>query len=131
MVSGSCAGLMKNWLPIILFFSLFSSCAYVLTGSKQRIRIVTTEPGAQVWHKNKLLDTTPCIVKVKRSFDLQPPVVLKKDGYETLSVPLKRKFNEIAVLNFLMPINWLVDGFSEAVVGYKAFDTLTMKRIAD
>ncbi len=122
---------MKNWLPIILIFSLLSNCAYVLTGTKQRMSIITAHPGAEVWHKNQLLDTTPCIIKIRRSYDLQPPLVIKKEGYETVSVPLKRKFNEMAALNFLLPINWLIDGFTEAAVGYKTIDTVTMKRIAN
>lgn len=121
---------MKNWLPIILIFSLFSSCAYVLTGTKQRMRIVTTEPGAEVWHKNKLLDTTPCIVRIKRSYDVQEPIELRKNGYETQNVPLKLKFNELAALNFFLPVNWLVDGFSGAVARYQAIDTIRMKRIS-
>jgi len=118
-----------NLLFILISALLFSQCAFVLTGTKQRMRIVTTQPGAEVWHKNKMLDKTPCIVRIKRSYDLQPPILLKKDGYENLSLPLKRKFNEIAALNFILPVNWLIDGFSEAAVGYKAFDTVTMKRI--
>ncbi|NBP04780.1 MAG: hypothetical protein EBV15_00975 [Bacteroidetes bacterium] len=122
---------MKNTISLIGISSLLlSSCAFVLTGTKQRIRIVTTEPGAQVWHKNQLLDSTPCIVRIKRSFDTPPPIELRKQGFETQSLPLKRKFNETAALNFLLPVNWLVDGFSEAVVGYKAFDTIAMKPIA-
>ena len=119
-----------NLLFILIFALLFSQCAFVLTGTKQRMRIVTTQPGAEVWHKNKMLDKTPCIVKIKRRYDLQPPILLKKDGYENLSLPLKRKFNEVAALNFILPLNWLIDGFSEAAVGYKAFDTVTMKRIS-
>ncbi|MEY4002812.1 MAG: hypothetical protein RIT07_854 [Bacteroidota bacterium] len=119
-----------NLLFILISALLFSQCAFVLTGTKQRMRIVTTQPGAEVWHKNKMLDKTPCIVKIKRRYDLQPPILLKKDGYENLSLPLKRKFNEVAALNFILPLNWLIDGFSEAAVGYKAFDTVTMKRIS-
>jgi len=121
---------MKNKISFIITSSLLlSSCAFVLTGTKQRIRMVTTEPGVEVWHKNKFLDSTPCIVRIKRSFNPQPPVELRKQGFETQFVPLKKKFNEMAALNLFLPINWLVDGFSEAVVGYKVIDTVAMKRI--
>jgi hypothetical protein len=110
---------------------LFSSCAFVLTGTKQRMRIITTEPGVEVWHRNKFLDTTPCIVRIRRHFDLQPPLELRKRGYETQTIALKRKFNELAALNFLLPINWLVDGFTESAIAYKAIDTIAMKRISN
>jgi hypothetical protein len=118
-----------NLLLILISALLFSQCAFVLTGTKQRMRIVTTQPGAEVWYQNTLLDKTPCIVRIKRSYTEQPPIVLKKIGFENHTLPLKRKFNEIAALNFILPVNWLIDGFSEAAVGYKAFDTVTMKRI--
>lgn len=122
---------MKQSIPFILLTSmLFSGCAFVLTGTKQRMRIITKEPGAQVWQENKLLDTTPCIVRIKRSFNVPPPLELRKEGYETQTLTMKRKFNEMAALNFFLPVNWLVDGFSESVVGYKPVDTITMKRIS-
>ncbi|MFM7764080.1 MAG: hypothetical protein ACKO6I_00350 [Sphingomonadales bacterium] len=121
---------MKNKLFFIVSFALLMhSCAFVLTGTKQRMRIITREPGVEVWHKNTLLDKTPCVVRIKRGFDLQPPLELRKEGFETQSVPLKRKFNEMAALNFFLPVNWLIDGFSGAAAGYKAIDTVTMKRI--
>lgn len=116
---------------IILIALLTSHCAYVLTGTKQRMRIVTREPGAEVWHNNQLLDTTPCIVRIQRSYEDQQPIVLKKPGYISQSIPLQKKFNEIAALNFILPVNWLVDGLTSSVIRYKAIDTIAMKRISE
>jgi hypothetical protein len=116
---------------IILIALLTSHCAYVLTGTKQRMRIVTREPGAEVWHNNQLLDTTPCIIRIQRSYEDQQPIMLKKPGYETQSIPLKRKFNELAALNFILPVNWFVDGITSSIIRYGAIDTVAMKRISE
>jgi len=123
---------MKTNLTFTLFSTLlFSHCAYVLTGTKQRMRIVTREPGAEVWHNNQLLDTTPCIVRIQRSYDDQQPIVIKKPGYETQSITLKRKFNEMAALNFILPVNWFVDGLTSSIIKYRTIDTVAMKRISE
>lgn len=123
---------MKRFIPLMLLVTLLlGSCALVLTGSKQRLQVVTREPGAEVWHQGKLLDTAPCIIRIKRSYEIPQPIEIKKSGYVTERVVLKRGFNEVAALNFVLPWNWLIDGFSGAVVRYKNLDTITLKPLAN
>lgn len=118
----------KTCLTLFVLFTLtFSGCALALTGKYQRMRIVTDVPGAQVWVNGEFQDSTPCVVKLKRSFDDQPELVVRKIGYKPAEPELKSTFNEVASLNFILPWNWLIDGFSGAVVRYKQVDTLQLK----
>jgi hypothetical protein len=106
---------------------LLNSCALALTGKYQRMRVVTDVPGAQVWVNGEYQDSTPCVVKLKRSFENQPAIVVRKVGYKPQEPELKGTFNEVSSLNFILPWNWLIDGFSGAIVRYKQIDTLELK----
>ncbi len=123
---------MKHFIPLMLLVTLFlGSCALVLTGSKQRLQVTTREPGAEVWHNGRFLDSTPCIIQIKRSYEIPQPIEIKKSGFVPERVVLKKGFNEVAALNFVLPWNWLIDGFSGAVVRYKNLDTITLKPLAN
>jgi hypothetical protein len=114
-------------LAAILLCIGMGGCALILTGTHQRMPIASKTPQAVVWLNGKPVDTAPCIVKLKRSYDIKPILEIRKEGYQTQKPELKIRFNEVATLNFLFPWNWLIDGFSGATVRYKQIDTVVLK----
>lgn len=113
-------------LALVVMIS-FSSCALVLTGRYQRMNIVSEPPDAEVWINDEFVDSTPCVVRLKRNYDRSPEVEIRKSGYRTERPKLKRTFNEVASLNFILPWNWLIDGFSGAAMRYRQIDTVALK----
>jgi hypothetical protein len=116
-----------SWLAAMFASILLGGCALVLTGTYQRMPIESKTPEAVVWLNGKPVDTTPCVVKLKRSYDVMPKLEIKKDGYYTAKPEMKVRFNEVSSLNFLFPWNWLIDGFSGAAMRYKQIDTIELK----
>ncbi len=114
-------------MAAMLMCMVMGGCALILTGTHQRMPIESKTPEAVVWLNGKPVDTAPCIVKLKRSYDVKPRLEIRKDGYITQKPELKVRFNEVASLNFLFPWNWLIDGFSGAAMRYKQIDTVVLK----
>jgi hypothetical protein len=112
---------------IILFFAFFSSsCATILSGPKQTIQVITNEPGALVKVNHVLVDTTPCLIKLKRS--LEPPsIVLSHPKYNKQEIELKPKWNEITALNTVFIPFWVVDYFAGTWIKYRPLDTIVLQ----
>ena len=64
---------------IITSISLFSSCATIFTGTKQKVQITSTPSGAKVTAKGQS-GITPCVLKVKKGSSLS--LQFEKDGQE-------------------------------------------------
>jgi hypothetical protein len=101
-------------LVIFLVFFLFSSCATIINGGNQRIRVKTEPGGAEVYVNGKLKGITPCDISVKRrqkksQYNKKNELnyVLKKEGYEESRFNSQRK------------ISWstYIDGFVNSPVG--------------
>lgn len=112
-------------LVLVALFSL-SNCATIISGSQQKIPVVSNVPGAEVWVNGDYKDTTPCIVKVQRSYKVDQKLEIKKQGYKTETLILNRKFNEISTLNFLFWWNWVIDGATRSVIKYERPDTIIL-----
>lgn len=104
-----------------------NGCALIATGIKQKVTLVTVPPGSEVYINDVLVDTTPCTIKVRRTLRTPPTVEVRKKGYWPEPVPLKKKFNEHAALNFVLIWNWVVDVVSGSVVRYQQPDTIVLK----
>lgn len=115
---------------LILFISvLFESCATIISGTKQKIPVVTNVPGASVYLDGTFQDTTPCIVKVKRSWESPPQIALKKDSFRTENVYLEKHFNELIILNFVNIFAWGIDAASGSVWRYNQLDTIELQPV--
>jgi len=119
---------MKNQLIALASFCLlFSSCATIFTGTKDRIAFNSSPSGAIVYLDGIEQCKTPCSVKVKRGID-DKDVEIKLDGYETRIFELDKEFNIVSVLNLGNLLGWGIDVLSGAVYKYdrKTYDfTLT------
>ncbi len=109
---------------IIIAFSI-SSCATLISGTKQKVELFSVPDSSSVWLNGKNTHlTTPCTIKVKRK--LKPTLynlkneqiyVFKKDGYYDFEVKSKGTFNPIVASNAgtIVPygIGWFGSDYSE------------------
>ena len=103
-----------------------SHCALIINGSRQRMKVVTDEPGATVFINNVAVDSTPCVVKLQRK-STPPEMRLEKKGFATTAVPLTKKFNETSILNFFNPFGWIIDWGFGATIKYRPLDTIALR----
>lgn len=118
----SCVFLSFSFLLVLPY-----SCATILNGRYQQIPVVTSTPGAQVYVNDVLTDTTPCVVKVRRSIKHDQEIKVTKKGYSTEAFTLKKKLNENTLLGipyFFIPV--AIDAGTGAIVRYKKPDTIAL-----
>jgi len=115
-------------LSIIILF--VTSCATILTGTKDRITFNSTPTGATIYKDGVEQCKTPCTIRVKRSLD-DTDIEYKLDGYETRLVTLDKEFNVLSVLNLGNLLGWGIDALSGAVMKYdkKVYDITLTKNI--
>tara|TARA_R110002020_G_scaffold414358_1_gene623851 strand:- start:89 stop:556 length:468 start_codon:yes stop_codon:yes gene_type:complete len=75
-------------LSSILFLS---SCATIISGSRQNVEIVSEPSSAKVYINEIEIGKTPVQKNLKRNQEYQ--LVLKLDGYKTYQTLLEKKFN--------------------------------------
>ena len=84
-------------MKIISFLSILSallltSCATIISGSKQEVNFTSTPAQATVFVNNVQLGTTPFVTKLKRSVKTHNVKIIL-DGYKPYETVLTRKFN--------------------------------------
>ncbi|MBP2833852.1 PEGA domain-containing protein [Aquimarina sp. U1-2] len=87
--------------PALLYILivLFSSCATIVSGARQKVEIAS-EPGeAKVYINEIEIGNTPVEQNLKRNQEYQ--LAIKLDGYETYEMKLERKFNAWYIGNVL------------------------------
>lgn len=103
---------MKYIKILFLFFLiviLFNSCATLINGTTQDVKIETDPSGTEVHLNGKYLGTTPCIINVKRrqkkseyNQNNQLHYVFKKDGYEEKHIEINRSFAMSSYIDFFL-----------------------------
>lgn len=95
---------MKNKLSVVLLIGITlsaTSCASIITGTKDKITFNSTPEGAKVIHKGIEKCTTPCTAEIPRSLSKQM-VTFEKEGYNIKEVKLTKTFNPVTLLNILL-----------------------------
>jgi hypothetical protein len=84
---------MKAIFKSILFSSvlLFSSCATIISGSRQYVEITSKPSSAKVYINEIEIGKTPVQRNLKRNQNYG--LILKLDGYKTYETKIERKFN--------------------------------------
>jgi hypothetical protein len=85
MVKKIIAGL----LSVVILITVFS-CASIVNGTKQDVRINSDPTGAQV-SINGVKYTTPAVIKLKRGS--KHSLTFTKEGYEPVTLKIDKKFN--------------------------------------
>lgn len=109
---------------------LFSSCATLFTGTRDKITFNTTPAGAIIYIDGVEQCKTPCTMDVKRSLNYTD-VEFKLDGYETRLITLSKELNLVSIINLGNLFGWGIDALSGAILKYdrKSYDiTLDHKK---
>lgn len=95
---------MKKQLSIALLTGILlsaTSCATIITGTKDKITFNSTPEGAKVMHKGVEKCTTPCTAEIPRSLSKQM-VTFEKEGFNSKEVKLTKTFNPVTLVNILV-----------------------------
>lgn len=79
---------------------LLSSCATIISGTKQNVSFNSTPSNARLQVNGIDRGRTPLTVKLKRSFNGQP-VTFLADGYETKTIQLETHFNPVSLISLV------------------------------
>lgn len=98
---------------------LLSSCATIISGSRQNVEINSEPSAAQVYINEIEIGNTPVQKNLKRNQVYN--LVLKLDGYETYETKLERKFNAWYIGNIVFGglIGIIVDPITGAIYKLK------------
>ncbi len=102
----------------ILAYFLLTSCATILTGTKDMVRITSKPEGATVFVNGIERGQTPTTVILKRKILGGEYITLEKEGYETRQFQPETNFNGVAALNLFSALFWAIDIASGAIVRY-------------
>jgi hypothetical protein len=81
-----------TFLAVVVFSFLLTSCATIVSGSKQKVSFTSAPAKATVFVNNINLGITPFETKLKRSEKLHK-VKIVLEGYKPYETTLTRKFN--------------------------------------
>lgn len=108
---------MNRYIFFLLFACLTSSCATILTGTKDNLYFKTDPPGATVKQNGLALCKSPCGVPVKRKWG-NTFVSMGKEGFENETILLQKKFNGWSLLNLWNPFAWGIDAATASILKY-------------
>jgi hypothetical protein len=94
---------------------LFSSCATIISGSKQNVSFASEPSSASVFIDEVEVGKTPFELKLERNNEHD--VTIKLDGYQTYQTRLTKKFNAWYIGNILIGgiIGLIVDPITGAI----------------
>lgn len=88
---------MKRIFILAAMGLLLSSCASVFKGTEQSITFTSEPSGAEVLVDGLSMGVTPLTVKIKKNkYD---NVMIKKAGYKTITRPLDKSYDAVALVN--------------------------------
>lgn len=90
----------KNVAILILSVLTFSSCATLLSGTRDKVVINSIPPSADVFIDGEPLGKTGNEILLKRKYVNYRQVNLRKEGYEDLNFKIDQKIDPVYFLNF-------------------------------
>jgi hypothetical protein len=96
--------LIKKLIYILLFSTLFSSCATIINGKRQNVTI-HTEPAGAVVSDGKSSWLTPATLQLERKNEHYLTIV--KPGYSSQSIVIKKVPSGAVAGNIVMPLSVL------------------------
>lgn len=107
----------RHILLMAIVALLFSSCATLFTGTRDKITFNTNPQGATIYINGVEQCTTPCTLDMKRSV-LESEVEIVLDGYQVRYILLDKEFNLVSIWNLGNVFGWAVDAMSGALMKY-------------
>lgn len=115
---------MKIIFKSIVLLSVFmlSSCATIISGSRQNVEIASEPSSAKVYINEIEVGNTPIQQNLKRNQEYN--VVLKLDGFETYETKLEKNFNAWYIGNIVFGglIGIIIDPITGAIFKLKPED---------
>jgi len=103
---------MKKLSILLVIMFLFSSCATIFTGGKKLVRVDSKDvKGATVLVNGLEKGTTPMSFKAKA----EDMITIEKEGYQSKTVTVDSKFNNIAILNLFSLLGWGIDAITNSL----------------
>jgi len=102
-------------VSLITICFLFTSCATILSGTHQPLKISPDRDSVYV--NGKIQQNKDSIVKIRRKIFKKGKVQIKRNNGET--VTYSRKFNEVSLFNFIIPPFWLIDFLTGSLVKFQ------------
>lgn len=102
-------------LSILAVTLLSSSCATIISGSKQKVSFISTPTGATIFINDIEVGQTPFQTKLKRKHEQH--IAIKMDGYQTFETKLTKKFNAWYIGNAMVGgfIGFIIDPITGAM----------------
>lgn len=104
----------------VLFFVLgaliLSGCATVLNGTTQSVTFDSLPQGAEILIDGALVGVTPLTMTLEKN--AKDTVMVKKDGFKTISRDLTKKFDGVAVINIFWDLS-TTDAITGAIKQYE------------
>ncbi|PLA75022.1 PEGA domain-containing protein [Hydrogenovibrio sp. SC-1] len=82
---------------VVFGFLFLSGCATIISGTGQSVTFDSSPQGAEVYIDGAQVGSTPMTLKIEKS--KKDTVMIKKEGYKTLSRDLTKSFDSVALLN--------------------------------
>jgi hypothetical protein len=133
--TGSVGRCVMRLLSLVVIGSLLSGCATIISGSRQKIDIITSEEGAKVeiinQNNNKVFEQTtasfPTVARLKRGdgyfSGAEYRVEISKEGSEKRTAMLQTNFNAAPYLSNIILAGWvgwlIVDPITGAMWKFK------------
>jgi hypothetical protein len=103
-----------------LFFVLgaliLSGCATIINGTTQSVTFDSIPQGAEILIDGARVGVTPLTITLEKN--AKKTVMIKKDGYKTISRDLTKKFDGVAVLNVFWDLS-TTDAITGAIKQYE------------
>lgn len=107
----------KKLLLFVIPIITFSSCATLLSGTKDKVVINSIPPNADVFIDGEPVGKAGNEILLKRKYVNYRQVNLRKDGYEDLNFKIDQKIDPVYFLNFFTAgFTFLVDIASGAAL---------------
>ena len=88
---------MKKLFTFLVTGVLLSSCAGIIKGTDQAVTFTSEPSGAEVIIDGMSMGTTPFSAKLKKN--KFSTVMIKLNGYRTVSRPIEKSYDATAILN--------------------------------
>jgi len=103
---------MKKIILVLVVALSMVSCATIINGGKARVSIDTRPSnGTTIFVNGIEKGQTPLMLKLKAG-DL---IRFEKEGFQTQTIEVDKKFNTVAVLNLFSLLGWGIDALTESI----------------
>lgn len=94
--------ILKKLLVVVGLVSL-AGCATIISGTNQSVTFDSAPEGAEVYIDGARVGVTPITVMLEKS--AKSTVMIKKNGYQTVTRDLTKRFDNTAILNIFWDLS--------------------------